>query len=133
MFMLKQDDLAKLVLRLGLGVLLFLHGFAKIGSTATLGFIKGTLMVKGLPTELAYGVFIGELVAPALLVLGLYSRIGAMIVVVNMFFVIWLVHMGELLALGPHGGWALELQGFFLITALAVMFLGSGKFAVKPD
>ena len=41
--------------------------------------------------------------------------------------------MGQLLSLSPSGGWALELQGFFLTSALAIVFLGSGRFAVQED
>lgn len=130
---LKNDDLAKLVLRLGVGILLFFHGVAKIGSAGTLGFIKAQLAGLGLPEVLVYGVFVGEIVAPALLVFGLYSRIGGLLVFINMLFVFVLVHMGELLSLSAHGGWQLELQGLYLVGGLAIMFLGSGKYAFKPD
>ena len=130
---LKNDDLAKLLLRLGVGALLFLHGVAKIGNAGTLGFIKAQLASLGLPELLVYGVFVGEIIAPVLLVLGFYSRIGGLLVFINMLFVFVLVHMGELFSLSAHGGWQLELQGLYLVSGLAIMFLGSGKFAVKPD
>ncbi len=32
-----------------------------------------------------------------------------------------------------HGGWRLELQAFYLLGALAVVLMGSGRFAIKPD
>ena len=51
----------------------------------------------------------------------------------NMLFAILLVHTGDILALTEHGGWRLELQGFYLFGALAIVFLGSGKYAIKPD
>jgi putative oxidoreductase len=35
--------------------------------------------------------------------------------------------------LTEHGGWAVELQMFYLLSALAVVFLGSGKLAFKQD
>jgi len=130
---LKNDDVAKLILRLGVGILLFFHGISKIGNAGTLGFIKAQLAAHGLPEVVVYGVFIGEVVAPILLVLGVYSRIGGFLVFGNMLFVFGLVHMGELFTLSPHGGWGLELQGLYLVGGLAIMFLGSGKFAVKAD
>ena len=49
----------------------------------------------------------------------------------NMLFAIILVHGNELLSLGRSGGWALELQGFFLFTAVAVIFLGPGRYKLK--
>lgn len=133
MSLLKQDDLAKLLLRTGLGGMLLLHGLAKIGSSASMMFIKSALAMKGLPEILAYGVYIGEVVAPLLLIAGFYSRIGGLIVAGNMVFAIYLVHMGQLFARTSMGGWEIELQAFYLLTGLCVAFLGSGKFAFKPD
>jgi len=125
-----QSDLAKLVLRLGLGGMMLLHGFGKFNGV---GFIVGKLTSVGLPSMLAYGVYIGEILAPLMLILGYYSRIGGWLIVVNMIFAIYLVHMEEIFALTERGVWAIELQMFFLITALAVALLGSGRFASKPD
>lgn len=133
MHLLKQDDLAKLLLRVSLGGMMLLHGIAKVGSTSSMMFIKGTLMIKGLPEFFAYGVFIGEIVAALLLIVGFHSRIGGLLMAVNMVFAVYLVHMGDLFALSSRGGWSIELQGFYFFTALCVMFLGSGKFAVRPD
>jgi putative oxidoreductase len=56
-----------------------------------------------------------------------------LIVVVNMLFAIWLAHSADIFSLTEHGGWALELQGFYLFSGLALIFLGSGRYAVKPD
>src|SRR5690606_27553055 len=42
----------------------------------------------------------------------------------------WLVHMGEMFQLTKTGGWALELQGLFLFSALAVALLGAGRYSV---
>ena len=48
-----------------------------------------------------------------------------------MLVAIALVHSHELMTLGNHGGWALELQGFFLFIAVAVIFLGPGRYKLK--
>ena len=133
MSLLKQDYLAKRLLRVGLGGMMLLHGIAKIGSTGSMMFIKGALTMKGLPEFLAYGVFIGEVLAPVMLIAGFQSRIAGLIVAGNMVFAIYLVHMRELFSLSSHGGWEIELQAFFLLGGLCVALLGSGKFAFKPD
>ena len=52
---------------------------------------------------------------------------------VNMLFAIVLAHTGDFFSLSEHGGWMIELQMFYLLSALAVMFLGSGRLAIKPD
>ncbi|MBC7184760.1 MAG: DoxX family protein [Marinobacter sp.] len=127
--MLENADLGKLIIRLTLGGLLLFHGIAKLLNGV--GFIEGELASHGLPTFLAYGVFVGELIAPLMVILGYQTRIGALLIVFNMLVAIVLVHANELLALGRSGGWALELQAFFLFTALAVIFLGPGRYKLK--
>jgi len=130
----QSDALGKLVLRLTLGLLILLHGISKLmNPTGTLAFMSGLLTAAGFPAYLAYGVFVGEALAPLLIILGIYSRVGGLIVVINMVFAVLLAHSAQLFTLTKNGGWALELQGFYLLTGLALFFLGSGKIAVKPD
>ena len=129
----RNDNAGKLVLRLTLGILVLFHGVAKIINPDSLGFIKSGVTGWGLPEIVAYGVYIGEVLAPLLLILGVYTRWAGLIVVVNMVFAIGLAHMNHLFALTEHGGYRLELQMFYLFGALAVMFLGSGRYAVRPD
>lgn len=123
------DDLGKLILRVTLGLLILLHGIAKL--TGGVAGIAGMLQGLGLPGFIAYGVYLGEVVGPLLLVAGFYGRIGAWLIVVNMLFAILLAHRGELLELTAQGAWALELQGMFLISALALALMGPGRFAVN--
>ena len=127
------DDIGKLVLRLTLGLLTLLHGVGKILHPAVLGFIGGKLVELGLPHEVAYLVYIGEVVAPLLIILGVYSRIGGLLVMINMIFALALAHSTQLLMLNKNGGWAIELEGFYMFCGLAVLLLGSGKVAVRPD
>ena len=130
---LNNDAVGKLVVRLTVGILMLFHGVAKVLHPGTLDFIGGALAGAGLPEALAYGVYVGEIVAPLMIILGVQARLGGLIVVLNMIFAILLVHSGDLFSLTDHGGWRLELQGFYLLGGLAIMFLGSGRMAVKPD
>ena len=125
------DDAGKLVLRVSIGLLVLLHGIFKI--THGVGFIGGMLDKAGLPGFLAYGVYIGEVLAPLMMMLGVGARAGAAIVVVNMLVALGLVHLGDLLAMTKQGGWALELQGLYLFGALAVVLLGAGRYSVMPS
>ncbi len=130
----QNDALGKLALRLTLGILISFHGISKVlNPVATIGYVSGKLAAAGLPTFLAYGVFAGEALAPIMIILGIYSRIGGLLVVINMIFAVALAHGAQLFSVGKAGGWALELQAFYLLTGLALFFLGSGKVAVKPD
>jgi len=123
------NDLGKLILRLTLGVLILLHGIAKI-SGGTAG-IEKMLEGNGLPGFLAPGVYVGEILAPILVILGFYARLGAAVIVVNMLFAVLLVHRADLFLLTKSGGWALELQAFFLFTAVAVALIGPGRFGIN--
>ena len=131
--MVNLDALGKLLLRGSLGGMMLFHGVNKLLHPASLNFIGGKLAAMGLPEQLAYGVYAGEVLAPLLIIIGLYTRLGGLLIVINMLFAIALAHGGDLLSLGGHGGWALELQGFYLFAALAIVFMGSGRFAVRPD
>ena len=124
------DDAGKLVLRVAIGLLVLLHGIFKI--THGVGFIGGMVDKAGLPGFLAYGVNIGEVVAPLMMLLGVGARAGAAIVVANMLVALGLVHMGDLFVITKQGGWALELQGLYLFGALAVALLGAGRYSVMP-
>lgn len=121
------EDTGKLLLRLVLGILVLLHGVSKL--TGGIDFIFGMVGKMGLPAPLGYLVFVGEVLGPLLLIIGAWTRLGALLVAVNMIVAIALVHAGELFSLGSSGGWALELQGMFLFTALAIALLGAGRYS----
>lgn len=129
----RSEHIAKLILRCTVGLLMLFHGIAKLTNLQALGFIKNQLEGLGFNPIFAYGVYIGEIVAPLLLILGIYARFGGFLIFVNMLCAIILVHMNDLLALAEHGGWSMELQAFYLITGLVIMLIGSGKLAIKPD
>ena len=124
----KSDDLGKLILRLALGVLVLLHGLAKISNGV--GGVSKMLASNGLPTFLSYGVLVGEVLAPVLIILGLFTRLGAWLIAVNMQFAIFLAHSGQLATITGNGGWALELQGMFLFTPVPLRIMGAGRFSV---
>lgn len=126
--MTRNDDAGKLILRLAVGILILLHGISKLGSGV--GGIAGMLTSHGLPAAIAYLVYVGEIVAPVLLIVGIFTRPAALVVAINMVFALFLAHSSQLFTLGKTGGWALELQGMFLFGAIAIAFLGAGRFSV---
>jgi len=128
-----QEEVGKLILRLTVGILMLFHGAAKILSPGALESIGGQLASNGWPASVAYGMYIGEVLAPLMIIVGIFARIGGLLVVINMVFAILLAHSTQLLTLSKSGGWALELQGFYLFCGIAIFFLGSGRLAVKPD
>ena len=125
-----QQDLARLILRIVLGLCILLHGIAKIRHGV--GGIEGMLEAHGLPGILSWGALVGEVVAPLMLLVGWHARIGAALIAVNMLFAIFLAHKAEIFALNAQsGGWAIELQAMFLFTAIALVLLGPGRFSLN--
>ncbi|MCQ4249566.1 DoxX family protein [Pseudomonas stutzeri] len=122
------DDIGKLVLRLSVGVLILLHGISKLlnGVDGIAGMLSG----HGLPTFLAYGAYLGEVVGPVLVILGLFTRVGAVLMIGNMLFAFGLAHMQQIFSLSQTGGWALELQGMFLFGSIAIALLGAGRHSI---
>jgi len=123
------NDTGKLVLRLTLGILILLHGISKL--MHGIGPIQGMVTGMGLPAFVAYGVFAGEVLGPLLLIIGFYARIGAALIAANMLFALALAHTADLTRLNENGGWALELQGMFLFSAVALVLMGPGRFGVN--
>lgn len=123
-----SDDIAKLVLRITLGGLLLVHGVSKILSG--IGHIMEAVAAVHLPVLLAYGVYAGEVLAPVLLILGIWTRPAAFVVAVDLIFAVGLVAWRRATILSPGGGWGLELEAFYFLTAVSLLISGGGKYAL---
>ena len=123
-----SDDLGKLVLRVLVGLLVLVHGVSKLQNG--IGPVLGAVANAGLPSAVAYLVYVGEVLAPLLMVVGFWTRPAALVVAGNMLVAILLVHRGQVFQLNNTGGWAIELQAMYLFGALAVVLLGAGRFSV---
>ena len=123
-----NDDFGKLVLRATLAILMLFHGVSKL--TTGIDPIMGMVTKAGLPGAFAFMVYIGEVIAPLMILFGIWARLGAVIVAINMIVAVALAHSTQIFTLGKTGGWALELQGFFFFTAVAVALLGAGSYSI---
>ena len=121
-------NLGKLLIRLTLGCLLLFHGVFKLRYGVD-GIVE-RVAATGLPSWLGYLVYAGEVLAPVLLICGLWTRVAALLVVINMTVAVLLAHTAQLGDLTRAGGWALELQAFYFFSAVTIMLLGAGKFSV---
>lgn len=125
-----SEDSAKLLLRLAIGGLVLLHGIFKVMNPGALVFIGGLFTGIGLPAFLAYAIYIGEIIAPIMLMVGYKTKLASALIAVTLFVAIGLVHVNEIFTLGESGGWAIELQALYLFGAVAIFGLGAGKYAV---
>lgn len=135
----RADDVGKLLLRLAVGGLMLFHGIAKVRawiqepSSGGLGPIPSLIEQTGMgvPGIFAYGVYIGEVLAPLLILIGFWTRLGAILLAINMVVAVFLVHTNDLLKLNEMGGWSVELQAWFFLASLALVFLGAGRFSIS--
>lgn len=124
-----REDLGKLLLRLTIGGLMLFHGVAKLRHG--IGGIPVAVTKHGLPSAFAYAVYLGELLAPIAVILGIFTRPAAAIIAVSMAFAVWLAHTGDLLHIGKTGGYALELQVLYFFGAIVIAIVGPGRYAVR--
>ena len=132
-----DDSWAGLILRVGLGSVMFAHGAQKLlgwfggnGFEGTMGFFT---QKAGLPWLVAFLIIIGESLGSLGLVVGLLTRFTAASFIVIMLGAIATVHW-------PHGffmNWFGQQQGegfeyHLLVIAMsaALVIIGGGKWAV---
>lgn len=125
----RHDDIGKLLLRLSIGGLLLFHGIAKLSNG--IGWMAGMLGGIGLPAFIGYGVYVGEVIAPVLLLAGKFSRPAGLVVAFNMLVAVLLARRDSIAKLNRGGGWDIEVEMLFLLGGLAIWFLGSGRFALS--
>jgi len=131
-------DVGLLILRLALGAILIVHGYAKlttIGPSGLADYLGNKLGILW-PLPMAYACLLAEIGGGALVILGLFARIGALAIAVTMGVAIAKVHWPKgfflkLKAEGlgdiPHG---YEYCLALLAMALCIVFAGSGKIRV---
>jgi len=128
--MLAHEDFGRLLLRLAVGGLMLFHGLHKL--IGGVDGIAGMLVAKGLPGFIAYGVLIGEVVCPILIILGILTRPAALGLAFTMVVAWLMVGIANTGALDKTGAWAIESLVYFFIGALAVAFLGAGRYSLAP-
>jgi putative oxidoreductase len=126
-----MQDIGTLILRLTVAGLILFHGIHKL--VFGIGFLGRALDGLHLPLFIAYGVYIGEVIAPLFVILGLWTRVAALFVAFNMVVAIGLEAWRLAPTLNRAGGWGMELEAFYLLGAIAIFFLGSGRWAVRPS
>ena len=119
----------KLILRVVPAVLMLGHGFHKV--LHGIAGIRSTMLEAGLPGFVAPGVYLGEVVAPLLMVLGLGSRPAGLVFAVNMVVAILTSHTDQIFRLGKHGEYPLELQVLYMTAGIAVALLGPGPYSLS--
>lgn len=123
------EDFGKLVLRLGVGGMLLFHGVHKL--LTGLDPVKTLLSAHGLPDALAYIAYLGEIVGPLLVLLGLFTRAGAFLIILEILALMVLGGVPRLLRLSADGAYGLEAEALYVCGALALLLAGGGRFGLS--
>ena len=120
---------AALLLRVSLGVLFLAHAGLKFFVFTPAGTAKFFDSV-GLPPALAYLTIAVEVLGSIALILGLWTRIVALIVVPILLGAIFTVHgAAGFFFTNAHGGW--EFPAFWTVALLVQALLGDGAYALR--
>jgi putative oxidoreductase len=132
-------DVALLVLRLGLALVVWPHGAQKalglFGGPGLAGVVAGLHTHLGIPVPLVYLVVATEFIGPILLVFGVLTRLAALAIFVDMATAAILVHAanGWFMNFGGHqAGEGVEYFVYACTCALTLLIGGSGRFALLP-
>lgn len=118
----RAQPLALMVLRVALGVIIFAHGYAKFfgGMHHHVQFVRSL----GAPGWLAYVSAGVEFLGGLLILLGLFTRIASVLVLINLLVAIFKVNLHQ----GLVGGYEFPL--ICAAAAFALIFYGSGPISL---
>lgn len=126
-----KQNTGLLISRIAIGFPMLFYGIGKV--VHGIGFIQQVLVDKGLPAFFGYGVYVGEVIAPLLLLLGWRTRLAAAVFAVNCMTAILLVQSSLIFSLNENGGWAIELLLLYALMAVSLFFTGGGKYALSTS
>jgi putative oxidoreductase len=132
-----DESRAALILRLGLGLVLFPHGAQKLlgwfggyGFSGTMGYLTDDV---GLPWLIGLSVILLEFAGPLFLVLGLATRITALLIGIQFVGIIFTGHLSHGFFMnweGDQAGEGFEYHLLVLTLSLALLVQGGGRFAL---
>ncbi len=131
MFKFKNVDAGLLVLRVTVGGLLLLHGLRKVEKPdESMENLEKILTKNDLPPAMSKGAYVGEVVAPIMMIAGYKTQTAASIVMFNMLMAVYTVNLDKIDKREKSGAWGLEVQGFYFFGSLALLLAGAGKYAI---
>jgi putative oxidoreductase len=115
-------NISMFLLRAGLGLLMIPHGYDKLVHFATYKKDFMNFLGMGGTISLALTVF-AEFFCSIFLMMGLFSRLTVIPLIINMLVAIFKAHNGDIFGDGEHGS-------LYLIGYLAILLCGPGKASV---
>lgn len=115
-------NLGMFILRVVLGLLVASHGYAKLIKFGTLKYKFMNFMHLGSTTSLSLVIF-AELICSVFLILGLFTRIASVFIIITMIVVVFIASQGNIFAQGERGA-------IYLAAAIMILLCGPGRISV---
>jgi len=115
-------NFAMLVLRVGVGVLVFSHGYDKLIHFNSMKFHFLNFMGIGSTLSLTLDIF-AEFFCSIFLILGLFTRLSVIPIIIAMSVALFKAHHGAMFGAG-------ERAAMYLIASIAILFCGPGRISI---
>ncbi len=126
-----------LVLRLGLGIVMFPHGMQKVfgwfggfGLATTFGYMTG---MEHIPSVFSALAIIAESLGSVSLIVGVLSRVAAFGIGIEMIVAAIMVHVRNGFFMnwsGHQAGEGFEFHILMVVIVIALIFMGGGKWSI---
>ena len=113
---------AMLILRIGVGVMMMMHGYDKLVHFGTLQYKFMNFMGLGSTVSLTLVVF-AEFFCSLFLILGLFTRLASIPLIIATCVMVFKAHNGDVFGEG-------ETAALYLTTYLVLILVGPGKVSV---
>jgi putative oxidoreductase len=115
-------SISMLTLRIGAGLLMFHHGYGKFTHFAE--YQPEFMNFLGLGTAISLGLVVfAELFCSVLLIIGLFTSLATIPLIITMGVVVFVAQNGEIFAKG-------ELPALYLFVYVAIMITGPGRYSL---
>lgn len=118
-----------LILRVSIAFTMLIYGITKL--IIGIDYISDLMAQFGLPSFLSYGVFIGEIIAPILIIIGYRTKLAGLILALNCLIATLMSQLPNLLKLNAFGGWEVGLLFIYTFFGISLFFTGAGKYSMS--
>lgn len=115
-------NFAMLILRVGVGVLIFSHGYDKLIHFSSMKNHFLNFMGIGSTLSLTLDIF-AEFFCSIFLILGLFTRLSIIPIIVAMSVALFKAHHADMFGAG-------ERAAMYLIASIAILFCGPGRISI---
>ena len=115
-------NFAMLFLRLGVGILMMMHGYDKLVHFSQYQAKFMNFLGMGVSTSLALTVF-AEFFCSIFLILGLFTRLAAIPLIIATCVMVFMAHKGDVFG-------EAQTAALYLISYVVLLFVGPGKVSV---